>query len=461
MNGQTPVQVEDGELALLTDLYQLTMLQAYWKEEMHERATFSLYFRKLPPTRRFMLACGQQHAAALASRVRFSAYSLKQLSETGRFDEAFLHWLAGFRFSGDIWALPEGTPVFQNEPFLEVDAPIAEAQLLESLIMNLVQLETVLASKAVRIVMAARGRPVVDFGLRRMHGVDAAVRGVRAYRTAGLAGTSNVLGGLRHGLPLSGTMAHSYVLAHDDERDSFRSFARHYPGTTLLVDTHDTLEGVRKIIELMEEEPGLGISAIRLDSGDLGILAHRARALLDEAGLDTIGIIASSGLDEHQIEALIADDTPIDAFGVGTQMGVSADAPVIDLSYKLVEYAGIPRVKHSTGKINLPGRKQLFRRRDADGTYLGDIIARREESIDGAVPLLVPLVCEGRVDQEHMAGAERARERVAQALTQLPADLRRLDPGETDYPVELSPALQRLQSELSLAPLKRKRPRER
>lgn len=446
MSEPIPVHVEDSELALLTDLYQLTMLQAYWKEAMTERATFSLFFRKMPSARRFMLACGQQHAAALICRVRFTPAVLKRLAATKRFDRDFLDWLAEWRFSGDVWTLPEGTPVFPNEPLLEVDAPIAEAQLIESLVMNLVQLETVLASKAVRLVMAARGRPVIDFGMRRMHGVDAAVRGVRAYRTAGLAGTSNVLGGLRHDLSLSGTMAHSYILAHDSETEAFRAFARHFPGTTLLVDTHDTLAGVRQVIDLLREEPDLRVDAIRLDSGDLGELARRSRTLLDEAGHERIGIVASSGLDEHKIATLLEEGAPIDAFGVGTQMGASADSPVVDLSYKLVEYAGIPRVKHSTGKVNLPGRKQLFRRQDEHGSYIGDVIARRDETIADAEPLLVPLVRDGKVDAAHMADADRARERVPGVLALLPARLRRLEPradDEEDYPVELSQALQR------------------
>ncbi|MCL7940280.1 nicotinate phosphoribosyltransferase [Halomonas sp. ATCH28] len=446
MNEPIPLQVEDGELALLTDLYQLTMTQAYWKEAMQERATFSLFFRKMPPARRFMLACGQQHAAALLSRLRFGDTALERLAGTGLFDQGFLDWLGDWRFEGDIWTLAEGTPVFANEPLLEVDAPIAQAQLLESLVMNLVQLETVLASKAVRLVMAAQGRPVVDFGMRRMHGVDAAVRGVRAYRSAGLAGTSNVLGGLRHDLAINGTMAHSYILAHDDEREAFRAFARHYPGTTLLVDTHDTLEGVRKVIEIMREEPEVGVKAIRLDSGDLGELAKGARALLDEAGLEEITIVASSGLDEHQIATLLEDGAPIDAFGVGTQMGVSADAPVIDLSYKLVEYAGTPRVKHSPGKVNLPCRKQLYRRRDDRGRYVGDIIALRDEAVDAGEPLLRPLVRAGRLDDDEMARADEARERVADALERFPEDVRWLAEGESDYPVTLSPELERLQS---------------
>ncbi|SFU44533.1 nicotinate phosphoribosyltransferase [Halomonas korlensis] len=446
MNTPIPVQVADADLALLTDLYQLTMIQAYWKEAMHERATFSLYFRRLPPSRRFMLACGQQHAAELASRLHFTPSHLASLADTGLFEDGFLEWLADWRFEGDIWTLREGTPVFANEPLLEVDAPIAQAQLLESLIMNLVQLETVLASKAVRIVMAARGRPVIDFGMRRMHGVDAAVRGVRAYRTAGLAGTSNVLGGLRHDLAINGTMAHSYILAHDNERDAFRAFARHYPGTTLLVDTHDTLEGVRKVIEIMREEPGVGVKAIRLDSGDLGELAKGARRLLDDAGHGDIKIVASSGLDEHKIDALLTDGAPIDAFGVGTEMGAPSDAPVIDLSYKLVEYAGTPRVKHSPNKINLPCRKQLFRRLDDQGRYAGDLIALRDEPIAEGEPLLRPLVRAGRVDETEMAEADRARERVQDALTRLPDELHSLTHGTSDYAVELSPDLKRHQS---------------
>lgn len=449
MSEPISVQVEDNDLLLLTDLYQLTMVQAYWRESMQERATFSLFFRKLPHSRRFMLACGQQYAAALVSQLRCSQTNLDRLADTGKFDEDFLDWLGNFSFSGDIWTLPEGTPVFQNEPFLEVDAPIAEAQLLESLIMNLVQPETVLASKAVRIAMAAEDRPVVDFGMRRMHGVDAAMRGVRAYRTAGIAATSNVLGGLRHDLTLNGTMAHSYILAHDDEREAFRTFARQYPETVLLVDTHDTLKGVQMVIDLMNEESDLKVSGVRLDSGDLGELAHRSRAMLDEAGYPAVKIIASSGLDEHKIQALLKDRAPIDAFGVGTQMAVAADAPVIDLSYKLVEYAERPRVKHASGKINLPGRKQVYRRRDARGRYVGDIIACRDEKRADGEALLVALVKNGRLDDEAMALASNAREWVQAALKDMPDAMKELEEGETDYPVELSDELSRLVKALS------------
>lgn len=447
MNDPLTLSVADDELALLTDLYQLTMIQAYWKEGMHDTpATFSLFFRQLPPSRRFILACGQQHAAAKLSQLHFNYAAIEKLASTERFDDDFLTWLANWRFSGDIWTVPEGTPLFPHQPLLEVDAPIAEAQLLESLIMNLVQLETVLASKATRMVWSAGDRPVVDFGMRRVHGIDAAVRGVRAYKTAGLSGTSNVLGGLRHDLPLSGTMAHSYILAHDDEPSAFRAFARHYSNTTLLVDTYDTLQGVRHVIDMLREMPDLSVGAVRLDSGDLGQLARKARALLDDAGFTEIKIIASSGLDEHGIAELIAQNAPIDAFGVGTQMGVSADAPVIDLSYKLVEFAGQPRTKHAPGKISLPTRKQVYRRQDDAGRYIGDTIAQRDETHITGDALLNLMVQNGVVVPDTMALAHQARSRVADALPRFPASVTALEQGESDYPVELSDALKHLSS---------------
>ncbi|NYS61662.1 nicotinate phosphoribosyltransferase [Vreelandella salicampi] len=447
MSERVTPSVADDELALLTDLYQLTMTQAYWKESLHETpSTFSLFFRKLPASRRFILACGQQHAAALLSQLRFNDTAIKRLQDTQMFDAGFLDWLANWRFEGDIWTVPEGTPLFPNEPLLEVDAPIGQAQLLESLVMNLVQLEITLTTKAARITWAAGDHPVVDFGMRRMHGIDAAVRGVRAYKTAGIHGTSNVLGGLRHGLALNGTMAHSYILAHDDERDAFRAFARHYPNTTLLIDTYDTLTGVERVIDLLREEPSLTVGAVRLDSGDLGDLAKRTRTLLDDAGYPAIKIIASSGLDEHSITDLIAKKAPIDAFGVGTHMGVSEDAPVLDLSYKLVEYAGKPRVKYSTGKVNLPSRKQVYRRRNAQGHYCGDVIALRDETgLDGEA-LLTPLVKGGELQTATFAQAENAPARVREALHHFPSHVTALEEGESRYAVDLSPALRGLAS---------------
>ena len=262
----------ERELALLTDLYELTMAQAYWRDDHRGEAVFSLFFRKLPAGRRFAVACGQEYAAHLIRGLRFYPEQIERLRQLELFEDAFLRWLADFRFEGEVRALPEGSVVFPNEPLLEVRAPVIQGQLLESLLMNYVNLETLLASKAARMVLAADGVPVVDFGMRRMHGLEAAWRGVRAYRVAGIAGTSNVLGGLSFDLPVRGTMAHSYIQSHDDETEALRRYARDYPGTTLLVDTYDTLRGVDRVIALVRDE-GLDVGAVRIDSGDLGELA--------------------------------------------------------------------------------------------------------------------------------------------------------------------------------------------
>lgn len=429
----------EAELGLFIDLYELTMAQAYRAEDMNERAVFTLHFRELPRGRNFILACGQHYAAQLVPQLRFPQAQIEQLAQLHRFDDAFLSWLANFHFSGDIRALPEGTPVFAHEPLLEVEAPIAEGQLLESLLMNLVMTESVLASKAVRMVAAAQGRPVVDFGMRRMHGVDAALRGVRAYRIAGIQSTSNVLGSLRYGLPASGTMAHSYVQAHESEIEAFRSYARLYPGTTLLVDTYDTLAAVDKVITLVRDE-GFRIGAIRLDSGDLVQLAKQARRKLDEAGLNTMRIVLSSSLDEWKIQKVLAAAAPVDGFGVGTELGVPSDVPTLDLVYKLTEYAGSPRLKISPGKKLLPGRKQVWRFIGPDGRYCHDEITQADEVRDGQ-PLLTTVVRRGRA-----AGSEpdldESRSRVQKTLTSLPDYLRSLEVAERPYEVRVSESLE-------------------
>ena len=275
--------------------------------------------------------------------MRFTGDHIERLRQLNRFEPEFLDWLSGFRFSGSIRAVEEGTPLFPQEPILEVTAPIAEAQLLESLIMNYVHLESVLASKAVRLTFAADGSPVVDFGMRRMHGLDSAHRGVRAYRLAGLSGTSNVVAGLDFGLDVSGTMAHSFVQAYPDEMEAFKVYARLYPGTTLLVDTYDTRRAVRRIVDWLSQEPDVQIGGIRLDSGGLEQEARDCRKILDDAGFRDIKIMASGGLDEYRIAALRQAGAPIDGFGVGTAIGAANDAPAIELAYKLTEYAGSPR----------------------------------------------------------------------------------------------------------------------
>ncbi|MCG8393392.1 MAG: nicotinate phosphoribosyltransferase [Pseudomonadales bacterium] len=427
-------------LGLLTDLYELTMLQAYWHESMNETATFSLFFREMPLQRNFMLACGQEYAARLVRQLHFPAEQVDRLKALDLFQDAFLEWLQDFHFQGDIHCLPEGTPVFPHEPIMEITAPLMEAQLLESLLMNLVHLETVLASKAVRMVLAAGDRPVVDFGMRRMHGSDAALRGVRAYRAAGLAGTSNVLGGLQHDLPLRGTMAHAYIQAHDDELAAFRAYSRLYPGTTLLVDTYDSRGGVDKVIRLARDE-GLDIGAIRLDSGNLAKQALDARRQLDAAGLESIRILVSGGLDEYRISRLLAEGAPIDGFGVGTSMGAASDAPTLDLAYKLTEYAGRPRLKNSPGKQLFPGLKQVWRQRDAQGRYQQDRITARDEQGEGQ-PLLQPVIRAGAPCRE-APDLSVTRRQVATHLEKLPEPLLSLTPSEC-YPVQFSERLKAL-----------------
>ncbi|MFW5825493.1 MAG: nicotinate phosphoribosyltransferase, partial [Marinobacter sp.] len=340
----------------------------------------------------------------------------------------------------------EGTPLFPQEPFLEVRAPVAEAQMLESLVMNYVHLESALASKAVRHVLAADGRPVVDFGMRRMHGTDAAWRGVRAYRIAGLAGTSNVLAGDDFGLPVKGTMAHSFVQACEDEMAAFRLYAELYPGTTLLVDTYDTRGAVRNIIRWLRDNPDVEVGGIRLDSGDLAAEARDCRRMLDEAGFDHIRIMASGGLDEYRIQALVRDGAPIDGFGVGTAIGVANDAPAIELAYKLTSYQGEPRMKKSTGKRSWPCAKQVFRRVDEQGRMNGDLIAEENETAEGQ-PLLQPVMAGGRLIDGAIAPLEDQVEYARAAVQSLPEPQRGIEPADRDYPVAFSDTLKSRQAQ--------------
>ncbi len=433
--------VHDGNAALLTDLYQITMLQAYWREGMEEEATFSLFARRLPKARNYLLACGLDDILRYLETVRFTVDVLDYLSTFDQFSADFLEWLERFRFTGDVHAVPEGTPVFANEPLLEISAPIPQAQLVETFVMNQIHLQTVLASKAARVVEAARGRAVVDFGLRRMHGTDAGMKAPRAFHVAGVAATSNVLAGRVYGLRVTGTMAHSYVQAHDEEVEAFRAFATLYPETTLLVDTYDTLEGVRKVIRLAEAmDEAFTVHAIRLDSGDLIELAFEARRMLDEAGLQGVEIFASGGLDEHEVDRIVRAGAPITGFGVGTGMGVSADAPSFDIAYKLTSYAGRGRLKLSPGKPILPGRKQVFRMEEG-GQAVGDVIGRAEETLSGR-PLLVPVMRDGERLPSGRADLDQARARAREEIGRLPARVRALESADPPYPVELSRALE-------------------
>jgi nicotinate phosphoribosyltransferase len=435
-----PDLVGSEDLALLTDLYELTMLQAYWKQEMHEPAVFSLFVRTLPPFRNYLLACGIDDAIDSLAAVRFQPGHITYLRSLELFHDAFLDWLRAFRFTGDVYAVEEGTPVFAQEPILEVIAPIAQAQLVETLIMNQVHLQTLIASKAARIVHAAQGRRVVDFGLRRAHGMDAGLKLARASFIAGAQATSNVLAGQRYGIPLSGTMAHSFVQSFDDETEAFRAFHQLYPETTLLVDTYDTLEGVRKVVQLAAE---LGsefrVRALRLDSGNLASLARQARLLLDEAGLANVHLFASGGLDEFAIRDMLDQGAPLDGFGVGTRMAVSDDAPALDIAYKLTAYAGRGRIKLSAEKETLPGPQQVFRV-ERNGYAAHDIIAQFDESQPGR-PLLRPVMKGG----ERITPARSLPDLQAEARAhtdKLQEAIRGLDPAPRAYDVRLSPGLE-------------------
>jgi nicotinate phosphoribosyltransferase len=425
--------------ALFTDLYELTMLQAYWAEDMTAPAVFDVFARKLPPQRNFLLACGLEAVLDYLESFAVSGQDIDYLRGLGTFKPDFLERLRALRFTGKVYAMAEGTPLFANEPLLTVEAALPEAQIVETAVLNLLHYPTLVASKGARVVRAAQGRTVVDFGARRAHGVDAAIACARALYVAGYDGSSNVEAGRRYGVPVVGTVAHSYVQAHASEADSFVRFAAEFPGTTLLVDTYDTLDGVRQVIALRQR---LGerfkVNAVRLDSGDLGALAKAARALLDAAGMREVRIMASGGLDEQVIAALLADGAPIDGFGVGTTVDVVADRPYLDAAYKLVAYAGRDCGKLSPGKVSLPGRKQVFRRYD-NGVAVGDTIARHDEILPGE-PLLACVMQDGRCLPAGRVDTAAARAHAAAQLARLPAALRALETAKP-YPVDISPAL--------------------
>lgn len=426
--------------ALVTDLYELTMAAAYQAEGIEHEATFELFVRSLPPQRRFLLAAGLDDALDGLESWRFDAGDVAYLSGLGLFPPAFLDRLANLRFSGEVWAVPEGEAVFAGEPLVRVTAPLVEAQLVETWLLNRIASQTMLASKAARVALACGERAFVDFSARRDHGVDAAMAAARAAWMCGAAGTSLVAAGRQFGIPLSGTMAHSFVMSYDDERDAFRAYARSFPqAVVLLIDTYDTVDGARRAAQVARELAGEGISiaGVRLDSGDLGALAHQVRAVLDDAGLPDIDILASGDLDEHKVAALLADDAPIDAFGVGTQLGTSADAPTLGAVYKLVEDADGPKMKLASGKVTLPGRKQVWRLADHD------VLSLHDERVPGGRPLLAPVMAGGRRTAVEPLAA--IRDRATATIDALPPPLRSLEPPtEPVWPVDTSPGLDKL-----------------
>ncbi|BBI99085.1 nicotinate phosphoribosyltransferase [Ferrigenium kumadai] len=428
---------------LLTDLYQLTMLQGYFERGMNETAVFEFFVRKLRPGRGFLMAAGVEQALDFLEQARFTAEELQWLRSTKRFSDGFVDWLADWRFEGEVYAMPEGTVCFPNEPLLRVVAPMPQAQLVETRLINLLNFQTLIASKAARSVLVAPGKLLVDFGLRRAHGAEAGLLAARAAYLAGFSGSSTVLASARFGVPAFGTMAHSFVQAHDSEIDSFRSFAHAQPdNVVLLIDTYDTEAAAHKVVELGHELAGEGIAikGVRLDSGDLGELARRVRRILDDGGLQATTIFASGDLDEYRLRELLARGAPIDGFGIGTRLDTSADVPYLDCAYKLQEYASKPRRKRSIGKATWPGRKQVWRSYDEQGRMAGDVVSLEDDHQMGE-PLLVPVMRGGR--RLTQPALEEARRDAADNLGKLPVHLALLEEGPA-YPVEIAPALQQL-----------------
>jgi nicotinate phosphoribosyltransferase len=431
---------------LLTDLYQLNMVQAYLDNAMTKSAVFELFSRKLPKGRNFLMAAGLEQALSFLETVRFGGEELDWLRRSGRFNDRFIDYVARFRFSGDVDAMAEGAVFFADEPILRVTAPIAEAQLVETRLINLLHLQSLVASKAARMVLAAEGRTLIDFGLRRAHGAEAGLHAARAAYVAGFAGTATVLAAPAFGIPIYGTMAHSYVQAHNDETAAFMSFARSRPDNlVLLIDTYDTEAAAERVVRLAPKlaAKGIHIRGLRLDSGDLADHAFRVRAILDAAGLGAIRIFASGGIDEYEIARFVAQNAPIDGFGVGTSLVTSQDAPALDCAYKLQAYGGEPRRKRSERKATWPGAKQVFRRLDGEGRMEGDVVSVATSGQPG-LSLLKPVMRQGRRVSTPPSLAE-IRAHAAAQLASLPEPLRRPDDAAGQaYAVEIAPALRRL-----------------
>ncbi|HEY5994594.1 MAG TPA: nicotinate phosphoribosyltransferase [Gallionellaceae bacterium] len=429
---------------LLTDLYQLTMLQGYFERGMTQTAAFEFFARKLPRGRNFLVAAGLAQVLEFLEQARFTPQELDWLRGTGRFSADFMEWLATWRFEGEVDAMPEGTLCFPNEPLLRVVAPLPQAQLIETRIINLLHFQTLIASKAARSSLTAPGKLLVDFGLRRAHGAEAGLLAARAAYLAGFSGTSTVLAGQRFGIPLFGTMAHSFVQAHTSEENAFRDFAHAQPdNVVLLIDTYDTEAAARKVAGLARELAGEGIAikGVRLDSGDLAQLARLVRKILDDGGLQTTTIFASGDLDEYRLRDLLAQGAPIDGFGIGTRLDTSADAPYLDCAYKLQEYAGKPRRKRSMGKATWPGRKQVWRSYDEHGCMAGDVISLEHDEQPGEK--LLVCVMRGGKRLMPQPTLQEVRERTLHNLRQLPASMSSLEEGSA-YPVLIATALREL-----------------
>lgn len=432
---------------LSTDLYELNMVQAYLDRGEDKEAVFEFFVRRLPARRGFLIAAGLEDALQYLETLTFSAQEIDWLKKTGRFRDNLLDYLKAFRFTGDVHAIPEGTVCFPNEPLMRITAPLPQAQLVETRLINILHFQTLIASKAARMVLAAPGKILSDFGLRTAHGAEAGLYSARASYIAGFAGAANVLAGERYGIPVVGTMAHSFVQVHDDEMQAFENFARSRPeGVILLVDTYDTEAGARKVVELAPKlkADGIAIRGVRIDSGDLIAGARKVRGILDAGGLKDTIILVSGGINEDVLQHMMAEKAPIDGFGIGVNLDASIDAPSLDCAYKLQDYAGRPRRKRSEGKATWPGRKQVWRAYDAVGRMRGDVLSVEADKHDGE-PLIVPVMRGGKRLKPAESLAD-IRARAARELARLPEPLRQLEAG-VDYPVKVADALVKLAQE--------------
>jgi nicotinate phosphoribosyltransferase len=430
--------------ALLTDLYQLTMVQAYLQQSMEEEAVFEFFVRRLPPNRNFLVAAGLEQVVEFLSHLHISSDELVWLKSTSRFKPGLLQYLEQLRFTGTVDAMPEGTIFFPNEPILRIIAPLPLAQLVETRVMNLLNFQTMIASKAARSVLVSGRKPIIDFGLRRAHGAEAGLLAARASYLAGFAGTATVLAGMQYGIPIYGTMAHSFVQAHKDEAAAFEHFAQAQPdNVVLLIDTYDTEAGAQHVVALapLLKAKGIPVKGVRLDSGDLAEHARNVRHILDEGNLRHAQILASGNLDEYRLQSLVTSGAPIDGFAVGTAMTTSADAPSLDCAYKLQEYAKRPRRKRSEGKATWPGRKQVYRQYASDGKLAHDIVTTLDNQQTGEA-LLQPVMKEGR-NIAHQPKLTELRQRAAEQLARLPDAMRTLECAPP-YEVRIAEALQRL-----------------
>jgi nicotinate phosphoribosyltransferase len=430
--------MSDTATLLLTDLYQYNMIKTYLDHDQVKTAVFEFFVRKLPTRRGFLVAAGLEQALDFLENFQFSAEELRWLDRTGRFGRDLLAHLGSFRFTGEVHAMPEGTVFFADEPILRVTAPLPEAQLAETRLINILHFQSLIASKAARMILAAPGKLLVDFGLRRAHGAEA---GLLAARASYFAGTATMLAEKLYGIPTFGTMAHSFIQAHDRESEAFEAFAKSRPqNLTILIDTYDTEAAAKKVVALAPrlQADGIKIQGVRLDSGDLTALSKGVRNILDQGGLKDVRILASGGLDEDNIGEMLRAGAPIDAFGVGTSLTTSSDVPALDCAYKLQEYAGLPRRKHSSGKATWPGRKQVWRQYGPDGRMAGDVISVETDRQPGQ-PLIEMMMQGGRRIRPSPPLSE-IRDRAACSLEQLPEPLRCLETGFS-YPVKIADAL--------------------